>query len=707
MFIKKYLTLVLVAFSLQLIAQDQYHLDLIEKFQSEFGLDQPIYLLSNTESANLENMYIYGDATMAINDVSGFDFTKQQSITVGSAGSNQWDAGLGTRNASAVNKDDILLLSFWAKRTSSNTEVFIFFEDASTFDKDFYELVNFTPDWNQYFVAIKASKNYSSNGISMGLHLATMAQSFELAGFTAFNFGQINIEDVPSTFSTGAYEGIEADAAWRAPAAERIETLRKADISILVNDAEGNPISDAQVSVEMLEHDFGFGSALVTCRFPGNDCYDPTYVEKVNNLDGQGHGFNECVTENALKWDGWEEEWLGSPDETVAAIQYLADNGVEMRGHTLIWPGFDLMPEDIEANKNDLNYVRNRIEGRIDEMINHPVLSELIEEWDVINEITQVRDLEGVFKNDPNFESGREIYQEIIRKVRAQDPEVKLYMNDYVVLSGGGSSTSTVDRYKSYLDEIHTSEDGFDGIGFQGHIGSSPTSIVKIESVFDEFYERYGVPMKVTEYDISELVDPEVQGQYMEDFLTITFSHPSMEAFIMWGFWDGNHWKGNAPMFDINWNLKPSGQAFIDKVFNEWWTSEATTTDTEGAATIRGFKGKYRITVTDEMGNTEEKTVSITENQQVTFSLTGTSSTFDLGNFDVSIAPTIVQDILTIYSKNPGLLDLDIINSNGTRVFRKSALFDGESIQIDLPAGMYFARIQNGKESIVKKLIVQ
>lgn len=54
----------------------------------------------------------------------------------------------------------------------------------------------------------------------------------------------------------------------------------------------------------------------------------------------------------------------------------------------------------------------------------------------------------------------------------------------------------------------------------------------------------------------------------------MSFSHPSVDAFIMWGFWDGNHWHQNAPIFNLDWSIKPSGQAYIDKVFNEWWTNE-------------------------------------------------------------------------------------------------------------------------------------
>lgn len=703
---KKYVFLFLT-FTLGILnAQDAYHADLITFLQTDYQLEAPEFLLDDTEIENLNSMYVYGAASRSTSEVTDFDFTQMASFNVSTVGNNAWDSGAGFKTKSSISKDDILLITFWAKKTSNESEVFIFAEDGTTFEKDFYETVSFTPDWNRYFIAIKASKAYGADGMAMGFHLAAIAQSFEIGGFTAFNFGQIDIEDVPSSFSTGAYAGIEEDSPWRATAADRIETLRKADLNVLVKSSNGNLIEGAEVTIEMQEHEFGFGSAFVTCRFPGNDCYNQTYIDKVSNLDGLGHGFNVGVTENALKWDGWEEEWIGSPDETVAAVKYLSDNGIKMRGHTMFWPGFGNMPDDISQNRNDLNYIRNRIATRIDEMINDPILGEVITDWDVLNEITTNRDLEASFKNDPNFTSGREIYQEIIRDVKAQNPDMELYINDYIVLSGGGSGSNVVNRYKEFLDELHASENGFDGIGFQCHIGSNPTSILKLESVWDEFYERYGKKLAVTEYDISDLVDPEVQGQYMADILTMTFSHPAMEAFIMWGFWDGNHWKNNAPMFDMQWNLKPGGQAFIDKVFNDWWTNESATSNSEGIAAFRGFKGKYKITTTIG-GNTQEMEVDLGTDSDIEFVFENTTSAEDINENEIEIFPTVIAEGWTQVKSADGLDTFEIYNLSGQKVFVQNKLSSDQKIRFALPAGTYLAKMTRDGEIFSRKIIIQ
>jgi len=702
---KYFICLVSLLLNLHLVSQDNYHQELINEFVTDYNLPTPSFVFNDNEEANAESIYFYGSTVRTADEVEGFDFITRLTYDVTAPGSNPWDSGTGISNIQPIAEDDVILFTFWAKRNSGASEVQFFAEDGTTFEKEFYLTLNFTPDWNQYFVSIQANKNYPISSMTAGFHLASISQNFDLAGFTAFNFGNIDIDDVPSTFSAGNYEGSDVDAPWRTEASQRIEEIRKADLTVNVEDQDGKPIENAQVKIIMQEHEFKFGSAFVTCRFQGNRCYDQTYVDKIFDLDGNGHGFNAGVTENALKWDGWEEQWIGTPNETVEAIKYLNSNGVRMRGHTLIWPGFDNMPEDIRQNSNNLDYLRSRIQERIEMMINHPELTNIIREWDVLNEITQNRSLEESFQSDPNFTSGREIYIEILEKVREIDPDLDLYINDYVVLSGGGSSSSVVNRYIEYLDEIFNSEEPFDGIGFQAHIGSTPTSILKAKEVFDQFYERYDKPLSITEYDISDLVDPDVQARYLSDFLTLTFSHPSMEAFIMWGFWDGNHWKGNAPMFDIDWNLKPSGQAFIDKVFNEWWTIDSLNTDAEGISKFRGYKGRYKVLVSNGSEMIEQE-IDLTEGDQMTVVLTGVSNLHEVEVENFKVIPSLITDgyfkILNEGNNSP--FNIDIHTKSGRLVSSKSKLTSGEIIYIDLTPGIYFVKITTSEGIIARKI---
>jgi GH35 family endo-1,4-beta-xylanase len=555
--------------------------------------------------------------------------------------------------------------TFWAKKNSASTDVFLFAEDNVSYAKELYQTISFTDEWTRYFVPFKVSKAYPAGRLNIGMHLAAQTQNFDIAGLTVLNYSSTyNLQQFPTSF--GTYEGYEADAPWRVDAGDRIQQFRKADLTVNVKDVSGNPVRDALVKIEMLEHDFGFGTAIVTCRMPGNRCYDAVYNSKLTNLDGKGHGFNAGVPENSLKWDGWEEQWIGTPAETANAVKWLSDNGIKMRGHVLVWPGYDNMPDDIKANKNNLPYLRNRINERLNTMLTHPVLSQHIKEWDVLNEITQNRDIEYAFDTDPTLSKGRDMYKEIFKKAKQLQPGLKMYINDYVVESAGGSASATT-RYNTYLDEIHAGQVSFDGIGFQAHIGKQPTSILKFKKIFDDYHSRYSARIKITEYDIDKEVDPMIQARYMQDILTISFSHPAVDAFIMWGFWDGNHWNQNAPVFNLDWSIKPSGQAFIDKVFKDWWSNENASTNDTGKSFFRPFKGKYKITVTKD-GKEKIQEIRLTENMEVNITLDITSYTDNIYGEIFQIYPNPTSGEITIKKRNAGTSSIKIFSVDGNQL---------------------------------------
>ena len=71
-------------------------------------------------------------------------------------------------------------------------------------------------------------------------------------------------------------------------------------------DAHRQPITDVQVKIEMLQHEYAFGTAIDERKIAGNKNQNNTYQNKLFNLDGKGHGFSEVVYENGLKWPAWE-----------------------------------------------------------------------------------------------------------------------------------------------------------------------------------------------------------------------------------------------------------------------------------------------------------------------------------------------------------------------------------------------------------------
>jgi hypothetical protein len=86
----------------------------------------------------------------------------------------------------------------------------------------------------------------------------------------------------------------------------------------------------------------------------------------------------------------------------------------------------------------------------------------------------------------------------------------------------------------------------------------------------------------------------EQQAWQVEEFYTVLFSHPAVEAVTWWDFTDQNAWQG-APAGLVREDMtpKPAYDALKELVKNRWWTQTEVVTGAEGEARFRGFLGDY------------------------------------------------------------------------------------------------------------------
>jgi hypothetical protein len=64
---------------------------------------------------------------------------------------------------------------------------------------------------------------------------------------------------------------------------------------------------------------------------------------------------------------------------------------------------------------------------------------------------------------------------------------------------------------------------------------------------------------------------------------------------VLWGFWQGQHWKPNAALWRRDWSAKPNATVWDQLVNRQWRTNATVTTDSSGQASVRGFLGRYRV----------------------------------------------------------------------------------------------------------------
>lgn len=364
------------------------------------------------------------------------------------------------------------------------------------------------------------------------------------------------------------WQGMEADAPWRARAEAEIRRHRTGDLVI----DTGAP--DQPVRVRMVRHAFAFGAAVSGPVFlrPESDTYR-------RRLRGN---FEWVTPENDLKWQTEDWNWTVNPERLVDALR---GEGFTVRGHVLLWPSFRQSPRRLQDLDNAA--LTAAIEARVRETARR--FRGRIPEWDVLNEVYSNHDFPDRL--------GRGILHQVLRWAREEAPDARLFVNDYAILAEPRLHTAHKDAYHALVRELRAAGTPLDGIGLQGHFGANVPGVDEMRATLDRFAE-FGLPLRVTEFD-HNIDDEEAQALFLRDVLTLCFAHPAVDGFILWGFWDGAHWKQNAPLFRRDWTPKPAHAVWRDLVWSQWRTPDVEgRTDPVGRIVIpAAFFGDYEWTL--------------------------------------------------------------------------------------------------------------
>jgi len=390
---------------------------------------------------------------------------------------------------------------------------------------------------------------------------------------------------------------------WETRANRRIQTYRTSELEIAVTDSTGTPVPDATVDVAMQSHQFGFGTAVDAKRLLQGDSDDPyrTYIPEL---------FNKAVLENRHKWGFWEQPT--DRQYAIDATNWLLNHGLEMRGHTCIWQKLNqgAIPADVvdAMRANNGQYVSKRARDHIKTILGHYRDRTGLTEWDVVNEPTTYHSLTETINPESSATTPPELLNWYTHAQQA-DSNAQLYINEFNILLGRDETQR--DTYEQIIEYLLANEAPLHGIGLQAHYSSlakrrSPSELL---ATFDRF-GSFGIPLQVTEYDNwGPNWTDEKEANHFYKFLKTTFSHPAVEGFLVWGFWNGAHWKGNAPFFREDWSHKPAYDRYRELVFDEWWTDERGVSGTNGQYQTTAFLGEYQISVSKDGTN---KTVSTT-----------------------------------------------------------------------------------------------
>ena len=519
--------------------------------------------------------------------VDGQPFGQAARVVVAAATDPAWDVQLASPfNARPIGRGDVLFGYFdvrgESKRESGGGHFTAWMQAA---DRGWTELRKFEgapgPAWSRRYFTTTARRDFPAGSVNLVFHLGLIPQAVEVANVMVWDLGpDADVGDLPQ--SSLSYDGRAPDAAWRAEAERRIDRHRKADLTVRVLDAAGDPVADARVGVELTRHRFGFGTFIendspVLRDTPDGRAYRDTLLSLFNRVTAPTYG--------AQTW-GYPDP--ATRDRYRRQIAWARGQGLRVKCHPILWSRFDWSPDAWSAARPDPAALRAATFDYLEALMGD-LATRGVSEVDLLNEPVGFHEVEDVVR-DPTlraawFERAHEIA-----------PEIRLAVNEHAILSSGGNDAAKQDAYAAQIGALLDAGAPLGMIGMQAHIGEDFTPPERLWEVLDRFAE-FGLPLFVSEFDVNT-EDERVQADYTRDFITACFAHPAVESVTLWGFWESQIWIGHAALWRADWTPKPNAVALRELLAETFHTRADLTTDADGVARVRGFLGSYDVTVT-------------------------------------------------------------------------------------------------------------
>lgn len=285
--------------------------------------------------------------------------------------------------------------------------------------------------------------------------------------------------------------------------------------------------------------------------------------------------FSSLTAENEMKPEGLQRtEGRFSFQIADRIVNLAVDQGLKMRGHTLVWhaqtPGWffqdkngNRIDQKAVITEEDRQLVRERLESHIENVMQY--YAGKVYAWDVVNEAISDDGRYILRQDSPWFRIlGEEFLEIAFRKAHEVDPDAKLFYNDYNI-ERPYKLNRTIQMLQSLLDKgvpIH-------GVGIQGH-WSVGDSLAEVEQAIKK-YAELGLEIHITELDIGTR-DISAQGlarqaeYYRQAFALFKKYSDVITSVTLWGISDAATWRpnDNPLLFDKNREPKPAFWAIVD-----------------------------------------------------------------------------------------------------------------------------------------------
>ncbi|HEX5168477.1 MAG TPA: endo-1,4-beta-xylanase [Cyclobacteriaceae bacterium] len=345
-----------------------------------------------------------------------------------------------------------------------------------------------------------------------------------------------------------------------------------------------------KVSVEQLSHEFWFGCAISNGFVDGSMSENDVkqYNEKFLK------NFNSAVTENAVKWLSMEREKGHVNYATVDGILAWTDkNHIPLRGHNLFW-GIDKFVQPWLKELND-DELKRTLQNRAETVTKR--YKGRFAEYDLNNEM--------IHGNYYEQRLGPGITKLMAQWAHNGDPDARLFLNDYDILTG-----NKLTEYMAHIRKLLSQGVPIAGIGVQGHLHTDTFDRKELKRALDSL-AVFKLPIRITEFNMpgqrsKYLTDriltmtpaeEALKAKEIVDYYKICFAHPAVEGILMWGFWAGANWIPASSLYRRDWSPTPAAEAYHDLIYKEWWTKSPGIIGKDGVFSVPAFYGKYKVTV--------------------------------------------------------------------------------------------------------------
>ena len=509
-------------------------------------------------------------------------------VTVEEAGPDPWSTEVKTALTGDVAEGDVVFVAFLARAVEADNEAqngivstYSVQENSGEYRR-VAEASALVPlgAWRLYHGWGRATLPLTPETGMVGIHLGATEQTIDVGPSLVVNLGpDVDTDALPAPMLD--YPGRADDAAWRQAAEARIAEHRMGALTVEVVDADAKPVPDAEVHAAMTRLAFGLGT------FVGHDVASDETEDQRRFQQAVLEGFNLATA--PLYWAEWG--WLDPAHKRdyLDAMGWLRDRGVPFRGHPLVWPVERYVPDVVPTDEGAAAATEVVLDHVRDAVTTAASFGPIA--YDVYNEPHAGDYLPAI--------TGPDIAARSFALAHELDPDATLYVNDYGMLSGGGMNEENLGFYEDWIGDHLDRGVPIGGIGFQGHFGAALTHPARIVALLERF-SAFGLPLQITEFDV-DTKDEVAKADYLRDAMIAAYSVPAVDAFILWGFWEGDHWRPDGAMIREDWTPKPSWNVWND-LQARWRTDETATTGADGTASVRGHHGTYAVDVTGADG---------------------------------------------------------------------------------------------------------